>query len=106
MSITNREVLILKNAYKNYASYMKALSDETRVKIFKMLSNDELCACEVLEEFKITQPTLSYHMKILCDSGLVISKKNGSWTKYSIHKESLKDLKNFICIIDDKVNTI
>lgn len=73
--------------YRRYAMTMKALSDETRVKIYDMLSNGELCACEILEEFNITQPTLSYHMKILSESGLVNSRRDGVWTKYTLNKE-------------------
>lgn len=96
----------MKNDYKNYAFSMKALSDETRIKIFEMLSHDELCACKILEEFNITQPTLSYHMKTLCESGLVISRKDGSMTKYSIDKESLGDLRKFIDTIDENMSTI
>ena len=84
---------------------MNALSDETRVEIFEMLSHDELCACKILEEFNITQPTLSYHMKILCESGLVKSRKDGCMTKYSIKKDSLEDLRKFIDIIDENMNT-
>lgn len=80
--------------YKKYAIYLKALGDETRVKIFHMLSNGELCACTILEEFHITQPTLSYHMKILCNSGLVHSRKDGIWMRYSINEESLEELKD------------
>ena len=95
----------MKNDYKKYALSMNALSDETRVKIFEMLSHDELCACKILEEFNITQPTLSYHMKILCESGLVKSRKDGSMTKYSINKDSLEDLRKFIDVIDENTNT-
>lgn len=81
---------------KRYASMMKALGDESRLKIFDMLSNGELCACKVLEEFNITQPTLSYHMKILCDSGLVNGRRDGIWMKYTINKEAYDSLKGFI----------
>lgn len=80
--------------YEKYAAFMKALGDETRVKIFDMLSRGELCACNILEEFNITQPTLSYHMKILCDSGLVDSRRDGVWMKYSINKEGLNSLRS------------
>ncbi|MDF2841347.1 MAG: transcriptional regulator, ArsR family [Clostridia bacterium] len=80
--------------YGEYALCMKALSDETRVRIFDMLSDGELCACKILEDFNITQPTLSYHMKILCDSGLVHSRRDGVWMKYSIHKDGLDSIKN------------
>ena len=80
--------------YEKYALMLKALSDETRIKIFHMLSNGELCACKILEEFQITQPTLSYHMKILSESGLVNSRKDGVWMKYSIDENSLELLIN------------
>ncbi len=86
--------------YKMNALVMKALGDETRVKILDMLSTGELCACNILEEFDITQPTLSYHMKILSESGLVNSRRDGVWMKYSINKGTLKLLKDFFDIID------
>jgi len=82
--------------YQGYASMMKALGDETRVKIFDMLSVGELCACKLLEEFNITQPTLSYHMKILCDSGLVNGRKDGIWMRYTINKDSFENLRGFL----------
>ncbi len=85
----------MENNYNKYALYMKALSDETRVKIFSMISQGELCACKILEEFNITQPTLSYHMKILCESGLVDSRKDGIWMKYTINNNNLMNFKNF-----------
>lgn len=91
--------LKLTKDYKQYALYLKALGDETRIKIFHMLSDGELCACDILEEFHITQPTLSYHMKILANSGLINSRKDGIWMRYSINKESLDDLKSLFAHI-------
>lgn len=79
--------------YKKYAGWMRALADETRLNIYNMLSDGELCACKILEEFHITQPTLSYHMKILCESGLVFGRKDGIWMKYSINQENLAIIK-------------
>ena len=90
--------------YGEYSLLMKALGDETRVKIFYMLSEGELCACKLLEEFNITQPTLSYHMKILCDSGLVNVRRDGIWMRYSINKSSLESLKNLFCTISIRIN--
>ncbi len=84
--------------YAQLALYMKALADETRLKIFYMLSKGELCACNILEEFNITQPTLSYHMKILSDRGLVNSRKDGIWMRYSINKDNLEIIR---MIFDD-----
>lgn len=90
-------------SYVDYALFLKALGDETRVKIFHMLSNGELCACNILEEFHITQPTLSYHMKILCESGLVNSRKDGVWMKYSINIDVLELLKDLFNDIYDHI---
>ena len=71
------------------AGIFKALGDENRIRILKMLCTGEKCACKLLEELHITQPTLSHHMKILCDSGLVNGRKEGKWMHYSIHSEGI-----------------
>ncbi len=73
-----------------YAMIMKALADETRVRIFHMLSKGELCACRILEAFNITQPTLSYHMRIMCECGLVVGRRDGVWMRYSINRDKLQ----------------
>lgn len=84
----------MKYPYREYVSVFKALADETRLKIIQMLSSGELCACNILEEFNITQPTLSYHMKILTECGLVKGVKEGSWMKYTINNERLEIVKD------------
>lgn len=81
--------------YKEAALRYKAMSDDTRLQIIDMLSCDELCACNILEAFQITQPTLSYHMKILTDSGLVLARKDGAWTRYTLNAELIDQLKAF-----------
>lgn len=73
--------------YSNLALMIKALSDETRLKIIDVLSCGEICACEILSLVDISQSTLSYHMKLLTSSGLVNSVKDGSWMRYSLNKE-------------------
>ncbi len=78
----------------DYVPLFKALADETRLKIIEMLSSGELCACNILEHFQITQPTLSYHMKILCDSGLVNSRREGSWIKYTLNLDNLEAIRD------------
>lgn len=81
----------------NYASAFKALGDQTRVKIYTMLKeNGQLCACKILEEFHITQPTLSYHMKMLWESGLVNVEKIGTWHHYSINNQTINELCDFL----------
>ena len=62
----------------------KALGDENRIRIMRLLQSGEKCACVLLDDLQITQPTLSHHMKILCDSDLVVGRKEGKWTHYSI----------------------
>ena len=74
----------------------RALGDSNRLKIVQMLSDGEKCACKLLEAFEITQPTLSHHMKILCDCGLVNTQKVGNWSHYSLSCETLTAFKSFI----------
>lgn len=89
--------------YGDYALFMKALADETRIRIFDMLAHGELCACKILEEFNITQPTLSYHMKILCDSNLVESRRDGVWMRYSINNNNLENIKDWFDSIGQNI---
>ena len=63
---------------------IKALADENRLAIMLSLRHGEKCACVLLRELNITQPTLSHHMRLLCDSGLVSSRKEGKWMYYSV----------------------
>ncbi len=72
------------------ALIFKAFCDENRIRILKMLRSGEKCACKMLEELNVTQPTLSHHMKILCDSGIVVGRKEGKWMHYSISSEGAK----------------
>lgn len=74
----------------------KALSDSNRLQIIQMLSDGEKCGCKLLEKFEITQPTLSHHMKILCECGLVDARKEGKWSHYSLNCDTLNAFKNFI----------
>ena len=69
---------------QDMAGVFKALSDENRIRILKLLRSGEKCACKLLEELNISQPTLSHHMKILCDAGIVRGRREGKWTHYSI----------------------
>lgn len=90
--------------FGEYAVIFKTLGDETRLKILTMLTKGKTCACKILEEFNFTQPTLSYHMKQLTDSGLVIFKKEGKWVHYAINKERMDLLKEFIENINKSEN--
>lgn len=75
---------------KKIAVMFKAFCDDNRLQILELLRCGERCACNILEEMHITQPTLSHHMKILCDAGIVSGRKEGKWMHYSISIEGLK----------------
>ncbi|HMN13564.1 MAG TPA: metalloregulator ArsR/SmtB family transcription factor [Bellilinea sp.] len=74
------------------AIQFQALADENRLKILQMLISGEKCACMLLEELHITQPTLSHHMRLLTESGLVVSRKAGKWRHYSINLATAEKL--------------
>ena len=78
--------------YADYAKIFKVIADPKRLKIIDMLSNGELCACKILEEFQITQPTLSHDMKLLSDIGIVNARKEGKWMYYSLNMEKMNDI--------------
>ncbi len=67
------------------AKIFKALCDEKRLKILDHLKSGEKCACVLIEYMDIGQSALSYHMKILCESGIVTSRQDGKWTHYSLN---------------------
>ncbi|WP_125154778.1 ArsR/SmtB family transcription factor [Clostridium rectalis] len=71
--------------YEENARIIKGLSDPNRLKIIDILSCKEMCACDILEYFDFTQPTLSHHMKVLMECGVVKSRKEGLWTHYSLN---------------------
>ena len=94
---------------KRTAQIFKALSDENRIRILKLLQSGEKCACVLLDDLQITQPTLSHHMKILCDSEIVVGRKDGKWTHYSISEEGaatalkrLQELTKVTCADNNK----
>jgi len=74
----------MENLYENNARVFKALCDEKRLEIIELLRSGEKCACVLIEKMNIGQSGLSYHMKILCDSGIVESRQEGKWTHYKI----------------------
>ena len=78
------------------AKIYRALGDPNRLQIVQMLSGGEMCACRLLEHFQITQPTLSHHMKILCECGLVDTRREGKWSHYSLNCGTLADFR--VCI--------
>ena len=74
----------------------KALGDANRLRIVQELTGGQRCACELLEQLQITQPTLSHHMKILGAAGLVRSCRDGKWMHYSLDCEVFTAFRRFI----------
>ena len=78
------------------ASIFKALGDENRWRILETLKEGERCACVLLTRMQISQSTLSHHMKVLCDAGLITSRRDGKWTHYSLRPEGIQAAKGLL----------
>lgn len=93
--------------YTDTAKILKAISDPKRLKIVDMLSCGELCACKILEEFHITQPTLSHDMKVLAEAKLVECRREGKSIYYSLNKAVIQDFQTVLSeIINPRENCI
>lgn len=89
----------MNNTHGENARVFKALCDETRLEILEKLRSGEKCACVLIEEMNVKQPALSYHMKILCESGIVESRQEGKWIHYRLSAAGSKSAaKLLICL--------
>ncbi len=79
-----------------HVDHFKALGDVTRLKILMMLCNGEKCACDIQANFDLKQPTISHHMKILQQVGLISCDKRGKWIFYSLKPEKFEQIMTFI----------
>lgn len=75
----------MKMNYEEHSKVIKALADPSRLEIIDILSCGEKCACDILDNFGFTQPTLSHHMKVLMECGIVKCRKEGLWSYYSLN---------------------
>ena len=87
-------------SYKELSTILKILSDPSRLEILDLLSCGELCACDLLEHFQFSQPTLSHHMKSLVDNELVIVQKDGNKHMYQLNHSILDDVNKNLTIIN------
>ncbi|MGN0334913.1 MAG: ArsR/SmtB family transcription factor [Lachnospiraceae bacterium] len=74
----------METTYRDVARVFKAFCDENRLQILELLRTGEKCACKLLDDLHISQSTLSHHMKILCDAGIVRGRKEGKWVHYAL----------------------
>lgn len=84
----------MEQIYMDTAKILKAISDPKRLRIVDMLSCGELCGCEILEAFHITQPTLSHDMRVLIEAGIVNDRREGKNIFYSLNEERLTTFKD------------
>lgn len=82
--------------YTGIAKKFKSLSDPNRLYILDQLVKGEKCACDLLELLNVSQSTLSHHMKILTDAGIVVIRREGKWAHYSISMQGVQELNNYI----------
>lgn len=77
-----------------FVALFKALADETRLEIVRLLAraSGELCACELEEHFELSQPTISHHLRVLRQAGIVRGERRGTWVHYAIAPEALDAL--------------
>lgn len=90
--------------YEERARVFKALCDERRQRILELLHGGEKCACVLIDEMGMPQSSLSYHMKILCESGIVTGREDGKWTYYQISssgsEKAIELLKEITAVTD------
>jgi ArsR family transcriptional regulator, arsenate/arsenite/antimonite-responsive transcriptional repressor len=83
------------DAATRLASTFKALADPTRVSIVNRLASaDECCVCDLTEAFDLSQPTVSHHLRILRDAGLVEAERRGTWAYYRLVPEAIGRLRD------------
>ncbi len=92
--------------YEENARLFKALSDTRRLRMLELLRHGEKCTCILTEEMDMPQSSLSYHMKILCEAGLVTGREDGKWTHYRISRQggerALAVLREMIAVDDSR----
>lgn len=81
----------MENTYERNARVFKAFCDARRLRILDLLRGGEKCACVLVEEMGMPQSSLSYHMKILCESGVVVGREEGKWTHYHISQSGSRE---------------
>ena len=86
----------MESKYTESARVFKALCDENRIAILEQLKAGERCACVLLKNVNISQSTLSHHMRILCESGIVRCRQEGKWTHYSLSPEGCERAKRLL----------
>ncbi len=91
---------------ENLSTYFKIIGDKNRLQIIEMVSCEEMCANNILEKLKISQATLSHHMKILVDNNIVLQRKEGKWNFYSLNENIIKSCIEYFSYLGNNENCI
>ena len=81
---------------EQFVGIMESLSDPIRINILELMMNGEICVCDIVKLTGLTQSKISYHIKILKDSGLISDRQEGRWVYYKLDLEVLSDIKNWM----------
>jgi DNA-binding transcriptional ArsR family regulator len=92
LQLDNRVKMIDESAMRRLESFFSALGDLTRLRIVKMIGDEELCSCEVMAALDLTQPTTSHHLGILERGGVLSSRREGKWVFYRIANHEIRSL--------------
>lgn len=82
----------MSDKYSKAAERLKALAESTRLKILKMLSQEEMCVCEIIDKLHLSQPAVSHHLKILRQADIITDRKAGKWVFYSLNRDEYLSL--------------
>jgi ArsR family transcriptional regulator len=91
-------------AAADVAAKLKALADPIRLRLFSLVASHaggEACVCDISGDFDVTQPTISHHLKVLKDAGLLASERRASWVYYSVVPEALSNLSAVLSVATD-----
>lgn len=80
----------------NVARLFHALGDPTRLKIIKALGKGETCGCTIIDKLEVTQPTMSYHLKMMTNCGLLTAYKEGTWKKHHLNRKEIEAMIAFL----------
>ena len=93
-------------AAADVAAKLKALADPVRLRLFSLVASHaggEACVCDISGDFEVSQPTISHHLKVLRDAGLLTSQRRASWVYYAVVPEALRDLSSLLNVDADSV---
>ncbi|HNZ09495.1 MAG TPA: metalloregulator ArsR/SmtB family transcription factor [Bacillota bacterium] len=96
----------MSDQYSEQAKIFKALCDEKRLRILELLRSGEKCACVLVEILGMPQSSLAYHMKVLCDSGIVDCRQEGKWTHYRISRDGSRHAETLLRSVTTPVQAL